>query len=97
MTERAVATLTKWGNGQGLLIPKRLCQNLGIELGDKLKITATEESITIVPIRERARRTRWVTIEELFVGYDGTYEPPNDWPTDGDEIDWGEPEGGEVW
>lgn len=97
MTETATATLTKWGNSQGLLIPKRLCENLGIKPGDKLDITATEESITIVPVRERARRTRFVTIEELFEGYDGAYEPPSDWPTEGNEIDWGEPVGGEDW
>lgn len=97
MTETATATLTKWGNGQGLLIPKRLCENLGIELGDKLNITATEESITIVPVRVRSRRTRIVTIEELFEGYEGIYEPPSDWPTYGNEIDWGEPAGGEDW
>ena len=97
MAETAVATLTKWGNGQGLLIPKRLCKNLGIEPGDRLEIMATEEYITILPIRERAQRTRHVSIEELFADYDGTYEPPSDWPTIGNEIDWGEPQGKELW
>ena len=97
MGETTTATLTKWGNGQGVLIPKRLCEKLGIEPGDKLNVTATEDSITIVPVRQRARRTRVVTIEELFEGYDGTYDPPSDWPAFGNETDWGEPVGREVW
>ena len=40
---------------------------------------------------------RPVDLDELFEGWTGTYEPPEDWPCVGDEIDWGEPVGKEIW
>ena len=97
MTENATATLTKWGNGQGLLIPKRVCENVGLGVGDTVSITANEEQITIVPLRERARRTRTLTIDEIFAGYECDYEPPSEWSSLGNEVSWGEPVGKELW
>ena len=32
------ATLTKWGNSQGVLIPKSLCDKYGLSVRDKLII-----------------------------------------------------------
>lgn len=97
MTETATATLTKWGNGQGLLIPKRICENLGLGVGDAVRITATEERIMIIPLKERAHRTKIVDLDELFEGYEGGYEPPSDWPSFGNETSWGGPVGKEIW
>lgn len=97
MTETVTATLVEWGDGQGLLIPKRICERLGLRVGDAVRITATEERITIIPLNERARRTNIVDLDELFEGYEGGYEPPSDWPTFGNEISWGEPVGKEIW
>ena len=48
-----------------------------------------------IPKRE-FHRTRKITIEELFEGYEGECEPPPDWPRAGKEIDWGEPVGKEM-
>lgn len=31
--------LTKWGNSQGVLIPKHLCDHLGLRIGDTVTIS----------------------------------------------------------
>lgn len=72
----------------GLFIPMRFYEHLDIKPGDELDVMATEEKIEIVPIRNRAHRTKFLTIEELFEGYEGTCQPPTD---------WGEPIGRELW
>ena len=91
------ATLNKWGNGQGVLLSKVLCDALGIEIGDKLDIEEENGTITIKPLNQRYRRTRKISADELFSTWDGTYTPPNDWPITGNEVDWGTPVGKEVW
>ena len=94
-------TLVKWGNSQGFRFPKELCKMLGIGLGAEAEIQVdvpnSKVTLTFMQPEKKFHRTRKVTIEELFEDYDGTYEPPTDWPTAGKEIDWGEPAGEEVW
>lgn len=94
-------TLVKWGNSQGFRFSKELCSLLGIGIGAEAEIevdTAKSQVVlTFAQPKRKHHRTRKVTIEELFEGYEGTYAPPADWPTVGNEIDWGEPVGKEVW
>lgn len=95
------ATLVKWGNSQGLRVPKEACDLLGIDLGAKAKMVVDSASsqllITFEQPKRQFQRTRKVSIEELFEGFEGEYEPPADWPLLGNEVDWGEPAGKEVW
>ena len=77
------ATLTKWGNSQGVLIPKSLCDKYGLSVGDKLIIEEGAAGIELKPQRRR------------FATH--PVDPPEDWPCVGDEIDWGEPVGKEIW
>lgn len=74
-------TLTKWGNSQGVLIPKPLCDQLGIKPGDKLSIDLEDGGITIKPEQE-------FTLSSLMAGYKGPMP---------EEYDWGKPMGKEVW
>lgn len=94
-------SLAKWGNSQGCRFPKELCKLLGIDLGAEAEIRVdapnSEVTLTFVQPERKFHRTRKMTIDELFEGYDGAYVPPADWPTIGNEIDWGEPVGKEVW
>lgn len=96
-TTTATATLTKWGNSQGLIIPKPICEALGVSVGDKLDLEAGDGNLSIRPQHKKYERTKRYTIDELFEGYDGPYKPPSDWPTQGNEIDWGAPVGKEMW
>ena len=94
-------TLSKWGNSQGFRVPKEVCELLGIGLGSKadmaIDVANSRMTLTFEQPDCTFRRTRKVTLEELFEGYEGAYEPPADWPTIGNEIDWGQPAGAEVW
>lgn len=67
------ATLSKWGNGQGLRIPKVVCEQLGITTGDNVSYSVTTDgSLLITPLEGRHyRRRRIVTIEELSEGWTG--------------------------
>lgn len=76
------ATMTKWGNGVGVLIPKSAREDAGIGLGDRVRMEARDGSITIY--REDAG---W-TLHDLMRGYDG---PPPEY------LDLGAPYGREVW
>ena len=39
--------LVKWGNSQGVVIPKRLCEHLGIRIGDPIRIEVDSASGSI--------------------------------------------------
>jgi len=82
--------LKKWGNGQGVLIPKATVEESGLALGDVLSIAvSTEGSIVLMPEEKRFRRRKKVTIAELFKGYSGEHQAA--------ELDWGTPQGKEMW
>ena len=95
------ATLTKWGNSQGFRVPKEACDLLGVDLGARAKMVVDSANsqllIRFEQPKRKFQRTRKVSIDELFEGFDGEYEPPTDWPLLGSEIDWGDPVGREVW
>ena len=78
----AMATLTRWGNGAGLLIPKSVREDAGLKVGDRVRMEAREGRVTIY--REDAG---W-TLRDLMEGYDGPAPDP---------IDMGAPYGREVW
>lgn len=78
----AMASMTKWGNGVGLLISKSARDDSGICLGGRVRMKARDGCIRIC--REDAG---W-TLHNLMQGYDG---PPPEY------VDLGEPYGKELW
>ena len=36
--------LNKWGNSQGVLIPKKLCENAGFRIGDTVQMVINPET-----------------------------------------------------
>jgi antitoxin MazE len=86
MTTTKQMRVNKWGNSLGIRFP--------IEFTDYAHIT--DKSVVDVHIEDdriiiqKAKETKpYKSIEELFEGFDGEYEPI--------EIDWGKPVGEEVW
>ena len=90
------ATLTKWGNSQGVIIPKVICEEVGIAIGDHLVFLVEDGSLRMLPVKGH-HRTRVLSASSLFEGWEGPYEPPRDWPSLGNEVDLGAPAGSEVW
>lgn len=77
----STGTINKWGNSQGIIIPKAFCDSLNIKPGDKVSITLKGELITIEPEKE-------YTLSALMKDYDGPMP---------EEYDWGKPQGKELW
>lgn len=77
--------IQKWGNSQGIRIPKHMLDDLAWSETETVDISIDDGKIIIEKFRAPERKT----IKDLFEGFKGKYEP--------EDIDWGEPSGGEVW
>lgn len=75
-------TLEKWGDSQGIILPKFMLDELGWNEGDELSISKDRDRIIIEKHNKRK------SIVELFDGYKDDYKP--------EEIDWGEDRGIEI-
>ena len=76
--------IVKWGNSQGVRLPKYLLESVGLGERDKVEITTDNQRIIIEKTTPQHR-----TIQERFANFDGKYEPVS--------IDWGAPQGEELW
>lgn len=85
------ATIQKWGNSNGLRIPKALLDALGLRENDRVEMVQTKDTITI---RKAAAPHR--SLEERLTAF---YGKPIDQigPIQSEEADWGKAEGHEVW
>jgi len=79
-----IATIQKWGNSQGVRLPKILLDDLNMSEGNEVEILKQDNVILIKHATQKRK-----TIQELFDGYNDDYTS--------EEIDWGEPVGGEIW
>lgn len=77
--------ISKWGNGQGIRIPKNVLELLKWKKDDELEMIIEKGNLKIQKVEKEKRKT----IKELFANYDESYEKQ--------EIDWGEPQGKEIW
>jgi antitoxin component of MazEF toxin-antitoxin module len=80
-----IATIRRWGNSSAVRIPRDILTGANLEEGSDVEIALTKEGeITLRAVRKRK------TIQELFAGYDGGFFQT-------EEVDWGRPQGDEVW
>ena len=77
--------IQKWGNSQGIRIPKYILNELAWSDDETGDISVEGGKIVI----ERIALSQKKNIKELFEGFEGKYEPS--------EFDWGETSGREVW
>ena len=73
-----------WGNSQGIRFPKAVLQEAGFQLDEKLTVEVKKGKIVLYrPFRHKTleERVRESRCELTGIG----------------EIDWGEPQGDEVW
>lgn len=77
-------TIQKWGNSQGVRIPKILLDTVKWSDNEQIMIVVDDGKLII----EKAKNKR-KNIKELFADFKGEYEPI--------EVDWGNPEGEEIW
>lgn len=79
-----ITSIQKWGNSQGVRIPRMLLDAVKWSENEKVTITVYDGKLII----EKAKKEK-ESIMELFENYEEEYTP--------EEIDWGKPEGKEVW
>lgn len=86
------ATIQKWGNSNGLRIPKAFLDTLGLRENDRVELTQTEDTITI----KKATAAPHRTLEERLTEFYG--KPVQEIALlQEEEVDWGKAEGREVW
>ena len=79
------ATIKRWGNSAAVRIPRNVLAQANLEEGADVEIISSKEGeITLRAVRKRK------SIQELFADYDGGFLQT-------EEIDWGKPQGEEVW
>jgi len=79
------ATIKKWGNSAAIRLPRQILSQAKLDEGTDVEIVfAKEGEIILRAIRKRE------SIQELFADYNETF-------FETDEIDWGKPQGDEVW
>ena len=84
-------TIVKWGNSQGIRIPKAFLQSIQIAENDPVDVTLKNEKIIISKRNVKEHKTTKRRLLEFYgEDYDQESEPQ-------DEIDWGDPVGKEIW
>ena len=88
---RMKTTLQRWGNSQGIRIPKALIKPLGLSVGSELELTVSpdESQIMISPARDQRPVRGRHSIADLIAASD-----PKAF---GGETDWDAPQGKEIW
>ena len=80
------AQVVKWGNSQGLRLPKVILDAVGISTSDIVEIVVEQDEIVI---RKAVESDINKTTAERFQGYNDDSQPA--------EFDWGAPQGKEIW
>jgi antitoxin component of MazEF toxin-antitoxin module len=78
-------TIGKWGNSQGVRLPKELLKHLHASVGSVIKVKLVKEGV----ILEAEKPSKEYSIYDLVKEIDLEYTSA--------EVDWGKPEGREVW
>ncbi|MDD4698931.1 MAG: AbrB/MazE/SpoVT family DNA-binding domain-containing protein [Oscillospiraceae bacterium] len=81
-----VTNIVKWGNSQGIRIPKPLLESLDLKDNDMVELIIENNYLVI---KKKEKTNTYKTIQERFENYNDEYEPI--------EIDWGAPVGDEIW
>ncbi|QCT74942.1 AbrB/MazE/SpoVT family DNA-binding domain-containing protein [Macrococcoides canis] len=77
-------SLQRWGNSQGIRIPKSIVNEMNLDKNQKFDLTMQDEKIILTKQQENIS-----LIRELFENYETENKPS--------EFDWGKPRGNEVW
>jgi len=80
------AKIVRWGNSQGIRLPKLLLESVDIKYDDVVEVTTENNSIII---RKTGKKREYRTIQERFESFTGVYDLV--------EVDWGKPAGKEIW
>jgi antitoxin MazE len=81
-----VTKVQKWGNSQGLRLPKQMLEEVRISVGDDVDVTTRDGVIVVAPVKKvRGKHSLQELVLRIPKGYAA------------DELDWGESVGREAW
>jgi antitoxin MazE len=81
-----VTKVHKWGNSQGLRLPKQVLLDAKLSVGDAVDVAVRDGAIVIAPVtRVRGKYSLRQLVARIPKGYRAK------------ELDWGKPVGKEVW
>lgn len=78
-------TIQKWGNSQGVRIPKAFLDALGMAENDLVELNRVDDNIVI----SKVNTNKELTLDDIFQDFDGQSSV--------EDFDWGSPVGREVW
>lgn len=81
-----LSKIQKWGNSQGIRIPKALLTDAQINVGDEVNIAVKDGALVVTPAQRNRRK---YNLKDLVARIPDDYQVK--------ETDWGEPVGNEVW
>lgn len=81
-----LTAIKKWGNSHGVRLPLSILSEVEMDQNSTVNISIKDGCIVIEKAEPHKRRKN---IVDLFKGYKGNYEAA--------DIDWGKPEGKEIW
>jgi len=84
-------TVVKWGNSQGIRLPKAFLQNIQIFENDPVDVILENEKIVIKKINANGHKT----IKQRLIDFYG--EAYEQYTSSQGEMNWGKPVGNEVW
>ena len=62
-----VLRVQKWGNSQGIRLPKKILKDLGIDINDKIEIRLNDGEIILRKVK------KYIDLDDLFKDYKGDY------------------------
>lgn len=62
-----VLRVQKWGNSQGIRLPKKILKDLGIGVNDKIEISLNDGEIILRKVK------KYIDLDDLFKDYKGDY------------------------
>lgn len=62
-----VLRVQKWGNSQGIRLPKKILKDLGIDVNDKIEISLNDGEIVLRKVK------KYIDLDDLFKDYKGDY------------------------
>lgn len=76
-----ITTITKWGNSEGIRIPKEIRDKTGLHEGSRVSVDTDGVRIVIAPAQSRIThigRYDVPDLRDLFADYHGNYVPEED-------------------
>jgi len=79
------ATISKWGNSQGIRFPKNILKELNLSVGDKIKFLIHNDKIILEPIKKSRKK---YNINELVKQIPSDYKPYEDFNNKTGKEEW---------